>query len=180
MNYPPLQRVIKLSPKFIERSPNLIRITAQKIQSNDTDTSSANVYFFAGIIFGEAKLNETIDEYPFSKLLAFTSAQILEQITIDSQKRQGQSPQLDCLKLLYGFVFASKDIFRPYPIYVPFLSDIPYLKENTEVPFRIEQLNFIQEMMAKCGFIAFSKDFIDIEWCYGNITEYIIGYDEIF
>ena len=90
-----------------------------------------------------------------------------ETLCINHADTALKSPQLDAWKLFYGFIFHS------FQDQIPKLMDIPYLKDNQNIPSKVKHLNFIQDLIDKCGFIVFVEDFIYDEWCYGDINEYI-------
>lgn len=86
---------------------------------------------------------------------------------------------MDVWKLLYGFIFELESAVQSYDNYVPRLEDIPYLEDNLMISHKFEQLKFIQELINSHGFIVYSDDYIYDGWWDGNVTDYILVWDEI-
>ncbi len=166
---------IKLSPQFIANIPNLITAIDDQIQPpfNESSTNSTitinNILSLTNLVFGTGKYDTMFDNLTFSKLLVYASRKILHHAMGDRK-----SPELDAWKLLYGL------IFEYYPQNLPKLADIPYLRDNLEIPGKFEHLTLIETLMDKCGFIVYSEQFIDAKWFYGDLRLYITEYEEVF
>ena len=180
---------LKLSPQFIENTPNLIRTISKTISTNHALSNESisiemsNIHGFMDQIFGITLDNDHCDitqHFKLTKLLVLASVKIKQKLVFHEISDKYLQPRLECWKLLYAFIFEFENTVQSYGQHLPLLNDIPYLLDNMMMSNKSKlQINFIQNLVDYYGVIIYDADFIYKDWCYGNISDYLAGWDEI-
>ena len=178
-----IKQRIRFSEAFLIQLPKIIN---QIEQQWGRTTESAREYavnnfgLFDRILFGKPNydtFNASITfDFPFTKLLLSTSRTIKRKL--EDTRSNALSSQLDCWRLLYGFIFKYW-IFQCKSLSLPQLRDIYYLHENLDLDHKRKQWLFIEELTDKFGIIVYHDKFIYGEWSYGSFQDYMTEYQLI-